>query len=69
MKYEKTGNKTPNKKALEDYSFKGISTSTMLWHIVRRHKFALVSLAAILGWSLYLLPFWPGEVADLISSL
>lgn len=66
MQYEVTGkklNKDSAKNALQ-YELKQFSTSTMLWHVVKRHKFGLVSTWAVVITLLYFVPFLP----DLILS-
>lgn len=69
MKYEKTGKKTVSKDQSDEYVLKSVSTSKMLWVAVRRHKFGIVSTLAVLGWSLYLVPFWPAELVDWLGSV
>lgn len=67
MNYEATGKKV-NKdtgKSAREYALKNVSTSTMLWAIVKRHKFALVSTYAIVLTIMYVFPPAP----DLIMSL
>ena len=67
MKYEKTGKKV-NKDTgnnAKDYTLKQVSTGTILWHVVKRHKFALVTLYAAILTILYLFPFAP----DLLFSM
>ena len=69
MKFEKTGSKKPGKEAVEDYSLKGFSTSKMLWFVVRRHKFAIAVVLAVVGWTLYLWPSFPYDFADMVKSI
>ena len=69
MQYEKSGSKKPSKKSVDEYSLKSVNTSTMLWHIVKRHKFAIVCVLAVLGWALYLWPSLPYDFADMVRSI
>lgn len=58
MTYEPTGKKT-NKdtaKHAQEYDLKRVSTSTLLWTVVKRHKFMLVSVYAGVITALYLYP-------------
>lgn len=67
MTYEKSGKKV-NKdtaKNAKDYELKGIDTSQILWHIVKRHKFGLVSTYAIIMTVMYIFPAAPAVIADL----
>lgn len=67
MTYEKTGNKV-NKDTAKNgtqYMLKDISTSTILWTVVKRHKFGLVVTYAVVLTVLYVFPPAP----DLIMSL
>lgn len=70
MTYEKTGKKV-NKdtaKNAQEYTLKGVETKTMLWHIVKKHKFGL-SVALNIVFAIYFfLPFLPGEIIALIKS-
>lgn len=71
MKYEKTGEKVNKQTAknAEAYSIKNVRTSTLLWAVVKRHKFGLVLFWAILMTSLYVLPSWPAEAISILGSL
>lgn len=67
MKYEETGSKT-NKttaKNARDNELKAIDTKTMVWHLIKRHKFGLVSAYAVALTVAYLFPFLP----DMIKSI
>ena len=69
MKYEATGQKT-NKdtaKNAEAHSLRGVSTKAMFWAIIKRHKFGLVTIWAVIMTILYMLPFLPGEIFSLVS--
>ena len=61
----KTGSAKAMKKNAGDMYLQKISTSQMLWHLIKRHKFGLVSIWAILMTISYMFPpFW-----DILASL
>lgn len=67
MKYEKTGSKI-NKDTVNgarDYALKNVKTGTLVWHVVKRHKFAIVTTYAIVLTILYVFPPAP----DLIKAI
>lgn len=69
MKYEETpiSNKVSKeavKKAKTDQLDK-VNTSAILWHLVKRHKFALVTTYAVVLSLYYFVPFLP----DMLFSL
>ena len=59
MKYEETPGKKASKKSVDKYQLETVSTKTILWHIVKRHKFGLVLTWAVIITVLYLFPFVP----------
>lgn len=52
----KAGKVKDMKKNVSNDYLKGISTGTILWHLVKRHKFGLVSIWAIFITLTYLFP-------------
>jgi len=69
MEYIKTGKKKITKDASDEHTLKGVSTSKMLWVAVRRHKFGLVATYAVVLTVFYFVPFVPGEIVNLVSSI
>jgi hypothetical protein len=69
MKYEKTPVTTkPSKTAVRSTTsleLAHFSTSAVLWHLVKRHKFGLVVTYASVLTAVYFMPFLP----DLLFSL
>lgn len=68
MTYEKAGKKV-NKdtaKNAEMHELKRVSTSTLLWHVVKRHKFGLVSTYAVLMTAVYIFPPLPDLILSMI---
>lgn len=45
-----------------------ISTGRIAWHLIKRHKFGLVSVYAFALTMLYLFPFLPDVIASLLRS-
>jgi hypothetical protein len=71
MEYEKTGkkrNKDTGKNAAES-ALRGVDTKAMLWFMFKKHKFGLSVALNIVFAVFFFLPFLPGEIADLLSSL
>lgn len=67
MKYEETPVKKSklNRQQVAKASIDGLSTSTILWTLIKRHKYGLVCTYAVILTVLYLMPFVP----DMIFSL
>lgn len=72
MNYEKT----PIKNNIKDAAKKSVhndmdrlSTSAILWHVVKRHKFGLVVTYAVVLSVLYFVPFAPDMLTDILSSI
>jgi hypothetical protein len=67
MKYEETPVKKSklSKQQVAQASMNGLSTSTILWTLIKRHKYGLVCTYAVILTVLYLMPFVP----DMIFSL
>lgn len=69
MKYEETPiNKTVSKEAVKKHKndqLDKVSTSAIIWHLVKRHKFALVTTYAVVLTVFYFMPFLP----DILFSL
>jgi len=68
MKYELTGKKTnkDSAKSAQEYELKGVSTSKIIWHLVKRHKFGLVTGYAIVLTALYIFPPLPDLLVSLV---
>lgn len=70
MKYEKIPvNIKPSKESIKSdqaRELNRLSTSAILWHLVKRHKFGLVSFYAVAITVLYLMPFLPSLIATII---
>lgn len=67
MVYEKTGEKV-NKdtaKNAKSYALNNVGTGTLLWHLVKRHKFGIVATYAVILTVMYIFPPAP----DLIKSI
>lgn len=61
----KTGSAKAMKSAASDNYLQRISTSKILWHVVKRHKFGLVATWAVIITISYMFPpFW-----DILGSL
>lgn len=61
MTYEKAGkkvNKDTGKRGT-DYELRNVDTKAMLWHIVKRHKFAIVTVYAVVITIAHFAPFLP----------
>lgn len=67
MNYETTGSKKISKKAAVNESIKNVSTGAIVWALVKRHKFALVSIYAVLITVLYLFPMIGVELGSLFA--
>lgn len=59
MQYEDMPVKKTSKKSVDKYNLEKVSTGTMLWHVIKRHKFGLVTAWALVITILYLFPFVP----------
>lgn len=71
MQYEKTGKKVNQQTAknAQVYSLGSIDTKTILKTLARRHKFAL-SVALNIVFAIYFfLPFLPGEIVSLVTTI
>ena len=58
MEYETTGKKV-NKdtaKNVRNYSLKSVGTGAIIWHLVKRHKFGLMTLYALVMTLQYIFP-------------
>lgn len=68
MTYEKTPViKKASKQAVKQEVAKEldrVSTGAIIWHLVKRHKFAIVLIYAITITVLYLAPFLPSLIAS-----
>lgn len=71
MQYDKTGEKVNKDTAKNEanYDMNGIGTGRILWHLVKRHKFGLVTTWAITITVLYLFPFAPDLFMSLFKGL
>ena len=67
MKYEETPIKKTSNKKLKEYDIGRLDTSAILWLLVRRHKFSLVSGYAITLTVVYLFPPLPDMVLSLMG--
>ena len=67
MKFEKTGSKVNKDTAnnAKEYALRNVSTTTLLWHLVKRHKFSIVATYAVVLTAVWAFPPLP----DLITSL
>ena len=67
MKYEKTGQKTNKDTAnnAKEYALRNVGTGTLLWHLIKRHKFGIVATYAVVLTAVWVFPPLP----DLITSL
>lgn len=67
MKYEETPVKKSklSRQQIAKESISGLSTSTILWTLIKRHKYGLVCTYAVILTVLYLMPFVP----DMIFSM
>lgn len=71
MNYKETPIKKP-KVSGTTLALKGldrVSTTKIIWYLVRRHKFALVITWAIVITLLYLMPFLPSLIASMLLSM
>ncbi len=73
MSYETTPFKVGSSKAIKnninDKALSQINTWSLIWHIVKRHKFGLVSVYAIIITALWIFPPLPDVIASLLRSL
>ncbi len=67
MNYEKTGSKKIRKSAAINESIKNVGTGAIVWALVKRHKFALVSIYAVILTILYLFPMIGVELGSLFA--
>ena len=70
MSFIETGkkvNKDTGKNA-QEYGLKSVSTSTLLWHVVKRHRMALTTMYAIIITMVYIFPPLPDLILSLFSS-
>lgn len=67
MNYETTGKQKISKKAAVNESIKNVSTGAIIWALVKRHKFALVSIYAVILTILYLFPMVGVELGSLFA--
>lgn len=67
MEYEKSGSKKISKSSAVNETIKNVDTKAIVWALIKRHKFALVSIYAVLITVVYAMPFLPGEVVSLLS--
>jgi hypothetical protein len=67
MQYETTPIKNSKElgKQVKSANLDKIKTGTILWHLVKRHKFVLVTTYAIVLTVLYMLPFLPDVLTNL----
>lgn len=70
MKYEETPiNKTVSKEAVKKHKndqLDKVSTSAIIWHLVKRHKFALVTTYAVVLSVFYFMPFLPDILFSIV---
>lgn len=68
MQYEETPIKKSkvSKKTLALKELDTLNTSSILWFVIKRHKFGLVSTWAILVTLFYLVPFLPDALLGLL---
>lgn len=70
MKYETTPvNKTVSKTAIskhKDTTLADVNTSSIVWHLIKRHKFGLVVAYAVVISVYYFVPFAPDVLLSLI---
>lgn len=74
MTYEQTPAKSPSAKMskkdakrIAASELNQFNTASMLWHVVKRHKFGLVAGYAVVLTVLYFLPFAPDLLFGLIG--
>lgn len=72
MNYENTPVKVkPSKEAIKKYkesqAITELQTRTIVWHLVKKHKFGLVSTYAIVLTMLYFVPFLPDMILSLFG--
>ena len=67
MQYETTPIKNSKElgKQIKSASLDKIKTGTILWHLVKRHRFVLVTTYAIVLTVLYMFPFLPDVLTNL----
>lgn len=66
MTYEETGAKQGKRHSLE-YELSTLSTATILWHVVRKHKFGLVATYAIVMTPFVLMPSFGTFIVSLFQ--
>lgn len=68
MKYETTGKKVnqDTAKNAKEYALRNVKTSTLLWHLVKRHKFGIVATYAVVLTALYMFPPLPDLLLSII---
>ena len=69
MKYEETPVKNTKltHKDIALTQLERVSTSGIVWHLIKRHKFGLVTTWALVVTVFYLLPFLPDMIMSLIK--
>lgn len=67
MEYEKSGSKKIKKSSAVNETIKNVNTSSLVWALVKRHKFALVSIYAVILTILYLFPMVGVELGSLFA--
>lgn len=67
MEYEKSGSKKIRKSSAVNESIKSINTSSLVWALVKRHKFGLVSVYAVIVTLLLLFPMIGVELGALLK--
>mgnify|MGYP001020491243 CR=1 FL=1 len=71
MNYEETQVKKSkvNGATLALKGLERVSTARILWYLIKRHKFAIVIVWAIVITILYLMPFLPSLLVGMILSI
>ena len=66
MDYEATGNKVNKStgKNATNSLVREISTKSILWALVKKHRLGLITTYAVVLTVFYLLPFLPSEIAS-----
>jgi len=59
--------KTPIKNVdFKDQALNRIDTSQIIWHVIKRHKFFIVSFYAVIVTIVYVFPFIPSLLIDIV---
>jgi hypothetical protein len=71
MQYETTPIKNSKDlgKQVKSANLDKIKTGTILWHLIKRHKFVLVTTWAIVITILYMFPFVPDLLLSVVKGL